>query len=201
MALIVYPPARSFLFPPVPLALVDRKSGGIQNPRAGMLGSHDSMTGAPERHKGEAVELEAHNFVSGFASVGLGAAMGNRQKNKAQDDGGAIDKILPDATNISTRAVDAKGTVADGLVATKHDKTKQPTEVVVWEKARPFMRALADVADVWEVIAKYARSGHHSSVTRYGWGNLHLLTLPYSLVAPYRRPSHSRILLGFAWAV
>ena len=147
------------------------------------------------------MELEAHNFVSGFASVGLGAAMGKRQKNKTQDEGGAIDKILPDATNISTRTIDAKGTVADGLVATKHDKTKQPTEVIVWEKARPFMRALADMADMWEVVAKYARPRHHSSVTSYARGDLDLLTLPYSLVAHYRRLSHSAMLLGFAWAV
>ena len=71
LALIVYPKSRAFLFPPAPIALVDSSTGGLQKPRAGVLGSHDSATGAPENHKGEAVEQEASNFVNAFASVAL----------------------------------------------------------------------------------------------------------------------------------
>lgn len=47
ITLIVYSPAREVLFPPAPVALVDSKSGGVQKPKAGVLGSHDSATGAP----------------------------------------------------------------------------------------------------------------------------------------------------------
>src|SRR5688572_28625678 len=53
--LIMYPPAREIMFPPAPIALVSSK-GGVQKPKAGTLGSTDSATGAPENHKGEAVE-------------------------------------------------------------------------------------------------------------------------------------------------
>lgn len=74
LALIVYPPSRTFLFPPAPVALVNTSTGGIQKPRAGVLGSHDSATGAPENHKGEAVEKEANNFVTGIASVAVSSA-------------------------------------------------------------------------------------------------------------------------------
>jgi hypothetical protein len=56
ITLIVYPPSRGFLFPPAPIALVDSKTGGVQKPKAGVLGSYESATGAPENHKGEAVE-------------------------------------------------------------------------------------------------------------------------------------------------
>ena len=56
IVLIVYPPSRSILFPPAPLALVNASTGGVQTPKAGVLGSHDSATGAPEKHQGEAVE-------------------------------------------------------------------------------------------------------------------------------------------------
>ncbi|KAJ7262333.1 hypothetical protein C8J57DRAFT_1513345 [Mycena rebaudengoi] len=42
LVLIVYSPARALLFPPAPLALVDPVSGGIQKPRAGLLGSTDT---------------------------------------------------------------------------------------------------------------------------------------------------------------
>ncbi|OIW26667.1 hypothetical protein CONLIGDRAFT_663037 [Coniochaeta ligniaria NRRL 30616] len=74
IALITYPPSRAFLFPPAPIALVDKSTGGVQKPAAGVLGSHDSATGAPENHKGEAVEKEASNFVDGIASVAVSSA-------------------------------------------------------------------------------------------------------------------------------
>ncbi|KAB5575305.1 hypothetical protein GE09DRAFT_590991 [Coniochaeta sp. 2T2.1] len=74
IVLIVYPPSREFLFPPAPIALVDKSTGGVQKPAAGVLGSHDSATGAPENHKGEAVEKEASNFVDGIASVAVSSA-------------------------------------------------------------------------------------------------------------------------------
>jgi hypothetical protein len=75
IALITYPPCRPVLFPPAPIALVSG-TGGVQKPKAGVLGSHDSATGAPENHKGEAVEQEASNFVNGIASVALSSATG-----------------------------------------------------------------------------------------------------------------------------
>jgi hypothetical protein len=75
ITLITYPPCRPVLFPPAPIAIVSGK-GGVQKPKAGVLGSHDSATGAPENHKGEAVEQEASNFVNGIASVALSSATG-----------------------------------------------------------------------------------------------------------------------------
>lgn len=76
IVLIVYPPAREFLFPPAPIALVDKSTGGVQKPASGVLGSHDSATGAPENHKGEAVEKEASHFVDGIATVAVSSATG-----------------------------------------------------------------------------------------------------------------------------
>lgn len=76
IALITYPPSRQFLFPPAPIALVNKDTGGVQKPPAGVLGSHDSATGAPENHKGEAVEKEASNFVDGIASMAVTSATG-----------------------------------------------------------------------------------------------------------------------------
>jgi len=48
IVLIVYPPSRELLFPPAPLALVDGSTGGVQKPRAGVLGSVDSATVSSE---------------------------------------------------------------------------------------------------------------------------------------------------------
>src|SRR3954452_19639800 len=55
MILIAYPPSRDYCFPPAPIALIDSKTGGIKRPPAGVLGSDNSLTGAPEKHQGEAV--------------------------------------------------------------------------------------------------------------------------------------------------
>lgn len=148
--LIVYPRARQIMFPPAPLALVDTKSGGLKKPSAGVLGSHDSATGAPEKHKGEAVEQEASNFVSGITSVALSSAAGKHPGDAAEDEGPA--DSAPDPSAIASGAAEAR-TVSTGAkpeAGSKHDKTKQPMEAAIWTKMKPIMHALADVADTWE---------------------------------------------------
>jgi Protein of unknown function (DUF3292) len=152
ITLVVYPPSRAYLFPPAPLALVNSKTGGLQAPKAGMLGSHDSMTGAPEKHQGEAVEQEAHNFVSGFTAITISSATGKHPEGDTAEEKGSDSKI-PDPSAIATNGMDAKATAA-GSNHTKHDKTKQPMEVAMWEKARPVMHGLADIADGWERFGK-----------------------------------------------
>lgn len=152
IALIVYPPSRTFLFPPAPLALVDFKSGGLQKPNAGMLGSENTLTGAPETHEGEALEQEAHNFVNSFAAIGMSAAVGKNPQEKGQDQN-AIDNAYPDPTDLASHKASSRHTAHGTVSKAKHDKTKQPMEVAMWEKARPVMRALADIADVWERFA------------------------------------------------
>jgi hypothetical protein len=150
MALIIYPPAREILFPPAPLALVDTKSGSLKKPAAGVLGSHDSATGAPEKLRGEAVEQEASNFVSGITSVALSSAAGKHPGDVAEDEGPA--DSAPDPSAIAVGASEARA-VSSGSkpeAGSKHDKTKNPMEVVMWAKMKPILHALADVADTWE---------------------------------------------------
>lgn len=76
MVLIVWPRAREGCFPPAPLALIDTKTGGVKKPSSGVLGSEGSLTGAPEKHQGEAVEQEASNFVNSFTSIAISSAAG-----------------------------------------------------------------------------------------------------------------------------
>jgi hypothetical protein len=119
-----------------------------------MLGSHDSLTGAPEKHQGEAVEQEASNFVSSFAHITLSAAAGQHPENDLQDKEGAIDKAAPDPTRIATEAVEAQKSTGDQAPA-HHDKTKQPMEDAMWNQLRPIMHIIGDIADGWERFAKY----------------------------------------------
>lgn len=71
LVLILYPSSRETCFPPAPPALIDSKTGGVQKPKAGVLATDDTLTGAPEKHEGEAVEQEAHSFVNSIATVCL----------------------------------------------------------------------------------------------------------------------------------
>ncbi|KKY37499.1 hypothetical protein UCDDA912_g02489 [Diaporthe ampelina] len=148
--LIAYPRARRILFPPAPLALVDTKSGGLQKPSAGVLGSQDSVTGAPEKHRGEAVEQEASNFVSGITSVALSSAAGKHPGDAAEDEGPG--DSAPDPSAVAVGATEARSVSAGAKpeAGPKHDKTKEPMEAAVWTKMKPIMHALADVGDTWE---------------------------------------------------
>jgi len=152
ITLIVHPPARAVMFPPAPLALVS-STGGVQKPKAGTLGSTDSATGAPENHKGEAVEQEASNFVNGIASVALSSATGKHPQGEPPE-GDEHEKSVPDPTRIAIGAADAKDVTAGATPSAKHDKTKVPMETAMWTKMRPVMHGLADLTDTWERFAK-----------------------------------------------
>ena len=169
IVLIVYPPSRPILFPPAPLALVNSSTGGVQSPKAGVLGSHDSATGAPEKHRGEAVEQEASNFVTGIGSIALSSATGKHDRDDQPDD--ALSKSVPDPTQLASTGATAQASTGGGMptsgevdrsttsdetaVAAHHDKTKQPMEQAMWSKMRPTMHVLGDISDGWERFAKY----------------------------------------------
>merc|ERR1712093_298216 len=152
MVLIMYPPARTYCFPPAPIALIDSKTGGIKKPTAGVLGSDNSLTGAPEKHQGEAVEQEASNFVNGFTSIAISSATGKHPGGDQSDDAtpSSLESRAPDPTHFAIGAADAKDKAAGGEPNAVHDKTKEPMSAAMWSKARPVMHAIADVSDGWE---------------------------------------------------
>ena len=165
--LIMDPASRRILFPPAPLAIVSSKTGNLQIPRAGTLGSKDSLSGAPEAHRGEAVEQEARHFVSGLTSVAISTAAGKGPGDDGNGDsvaGGeseaegiskpvtAIEGVVPDPATLAVGAADAKH-LASGDVASA-DPAKQHVESAMWEKMRPVMRGLTNVIDTWERFAK-----------------------------------------------
>lgn len=149
ITLIVWPESRDIMFPPAPLALVS-SSGGVQKPKAGVLGSTDSATGAPEAYKGEAVEAEASNFVAGIAHVALASASGKHPQAEPPSEEGSAADSAPDPTSIVTGAVDAKSKASGENPNATHDKTKIPMETAMWSKMRPIMHGVQDVADGWE---------------------------------------------------
>jgi hypothetical protein len=153
IVLIIYPPSRTYCFPPAPIALIDSKTGGIKKPAAGVLGSDNSLTGAPEKHQGEAVEQEASNFVNSFTSIAISSAAGKHPQGDptgGEPGGSSLEDSTPDPTDIAHGAADAKDKTAGGQPNAVHDKTKEPMSAAMWSKTRPVMHVIADIADGWE---------------------------------------------------
>lgn len=151
MVLILFPKSRSFCFPPAPLALIDAGHGGVKKPPAGVLGSDNSLTGAPEKHQGEAVEQEASNFVKAFSAIAISSAVGkDKHAAEGKKSDSKLESIAPDPTSVTLDAADAQDKAAGADPAAHHDKTKEPMSQAMWEKTRPVMHALADISDGWE---------------------------------------------------
>ncbi|CZS92139.1 uncharacterized protein RAG0_02633 [Rhynchosporium agropyri] len=152
MVLVVHPPARPYCFPPAPVALIDTKTGGVRKPAAGVLGSDNSLTGAPEEYHGEAVEQEARNFVNGFTSIAVSSATGRHPDTDAEAEVGSssLESRTPDPTKFTMGVADAKDKAAGGKPNEVHDKTKEPMSAAMWSKTRPVMHVIGDISDGWE---------------------------------------------------
>ena len=158
IVLVISPESRSSLFPPAPIALVDKDTGGVQKPKAGVLGSHDSVTGAPENMKGEAAEQEASNLIASVASVAVGSVAGKHDQGTPED--APIESSVPDAMEIVTNAADAQTAAHGEATDETHDKTRQPMKDTVYNAANISMRVLSDIIDTYERLGKYV---HHAS--------------------------------------
>lgn len=164
LALVVYPPCRPLMFPPAPIALVDKDTGGIQKPKAGILGSHDSITGAPEKHKGMAAEQEASNLVASVASVAVGSAVGKHDQDVPDD--APLEDDLPDAMEIVANTADAQSAAHGKVPADSHDKTRQPMRQSVMDAANLAMQVVNDITDTYEKMGKLVRTFAVCSCTR-----------------------------------
>jgi hypothetical protein len=152
--LILSSRARVVLFPPAPLALVDYTTGGIAKPQAGVLGSTDSATGAPESHKGEAVENEASNFVTCIATIATITLTGNDPQEDPKTDRAGVADFMPGPDSIPRTVAVAKDK-ASGVVEPSQDKTKVPMEKAMWDGMRQLIHAICVISDTWERVAKY----------------------------------------------
>ncbi|RDA85874.1 hypothetical protein CP532_4898 [Ophiocordyceps camponoti-leonardi (nom. inval.)] len=145
MTLILFPSSRSACFPPVPPALVSAKTGGVQKPAAGVLASTDSMTGAPEKHKGEGVEQEAHNFINTLSTLAISATAGKNPHGEPHEDNNEV----PDPTKLADGVANVRARTNGSI----HDQTREPVSRAVWNKARPSMHLVCSLNDTWERFA------------------------------------------------
>ena len=142
VALILIPPVRQLLFPG--LAKTDVPNGS--SPTGGQFQSEDSLTGAPENHKGEAAEQEAKNLVDSFATVAMESAAAKYGQTVSED---APDKP---ALIESLEATEAAAGTPTG--DSPEDKTKKPMKKKVSHATDNVMRILSDITDIYEKFAK-----------------------------------------------
>ncbi|KGO77559.1 Protein of unknown function DUF3292 [Penicillium italicum] len=141
VALIMVPSVRLLLFPG--LAKKNTSNGSI--PTEGQSQSEDSLTGAPENHKGEAAEQEAKNMVDSFATVAMESAAAKYGQTVTEDD--------PDRPALiqSLEAADAAAGTPTG--DSPEDKTKKPMKKKVSNATDKVMRIMSDVTDIYEKFA------------------------------------------------
>ncbi len=89
---LIFVIAHDTLFPPVPRALINICTGGLQKPQAGQPGSFNIATGAHETHQGEAVEEEAESLVANIWYL-LSRAVGMHKKPGNPGDSSLEDKV------------------------------------------------------------------------------------------------------------
>jgi hypothetical protein len=135
LVLITYPASRPVLFPPAPFTLTSSTTGELKHPRAGVLSTADTVTGAPETHPGETLEREAANFVASIAQIVLSAAAGENPKS---------DEDMPDPFHAATGAIDTKRHDEDKLPGSE-DKTRKPVEDMMWDIVKPVMKIIGDI--------------------------------------------------------
>ena len=141
------------MFPPAPVAMVDYKTGGVAKPTAGVLGSVDSATGAPENYKGEAVELEASNFVTGLAGIAINISTDDDPQHAEHQKPSQNNPALPQPNEAIVAIATAKDKAA-GIDKPSLDKTKDPMETTMWSAMRPIMHYICNISDAWERFAK-----------------------------------------------
>jgi hypothetical protein len=135
------------------------RTGGIQKPQAGQLGTNDTLTGAPEKQPGEAVEEEAANFVENVRH-NIQRAIG--MHNNPQGEGDPLEGKVPKPIRTVLKTVQAAGS-APGHVTETMNQTQQPMEEIIWSGVNPesiakvlenLPHVIGEVADNWERFAK-----------------------------------------------
>lgn len=168
MTLVLFPSARPKLFPPAPLAAIDSMTGQVQKPVAGSLGSKDSMTGAEEQFRGEAVEREADNFVTELSSIAVSVAVGKEgngagptqveEQNQSlapSVNGSSVDAKIPDVADVTGAVGAQRAASTAGDTSEKNTKqTAVPMKQAMWDNIGFAMTALGTMIDLWEMTGK-----------------------------------------------
>jgi hypothetical protein len=152
LILVLSSRARHIAFPPAPRAMVDQMTGKMVPPGAGVLGSTDTMTGAPENMKGEALENEASNFVVSLCAIATDEMMQKDPEDTEQTRSEEIDQVVP--SRLTQAMIAGKDKVA-GVDKPSQDKTKKPIQKMIWAQREVATKRLRAASDMFERFTKY----------------------------------------------
>lgn len=148
IALILVSPIRPLLFPPPP-------DDSDKKPTTGEHESHDSITGAAEKHKGEAAEQEANNLVNMVATVAVESAAGKYGQGVAENSTETLAEDAPETPSMpGTMEVVPITAEAPGQDGPTEDKTQKPMKKKVSKATNQTMRVISDITDLYERFAK-----------------------------------------------
>lgn len=135
--LILCPSIRTWLFPAAPRAVSDdegAKSGEDAT-------SQDSITGAPERYKGEAAEQEARNLVNSVANVAMESAAAKYGQGISNEESDTASEL-----NMEDVGVKAEEAGENEIP----DRTKRPMKKKIGKATDKVMFVISDITDIWE---------------------------------------------------
>ncbi|OAA80404.1 hypothetical protein LEL_03890 [Akanthomyces lecanii RCEF 1005] len=148
IVMVIFPASRPLCFPHIPPSIVDAKTGGVQKAPAGVMASETSVTGAPETHKGEAVEQEAHSFITSFSKLIMSIT-----SDKDQDKGAPEDDPSPGIAKLSGKIANAKSKTDKDGQESNNDKTEEPMKHAIEDfNPQPLLDTLFAFIDVWECL-------------------------------------------------
>ncbi|CZT21891.1 uncharacterized protein RCC_07757 [Ramularia collo-cygni] len=151
--LVISPKARATAFPPAPISLVGTLSGNLTKPNAGILGSVDSVTGAPENMQGEAVENESSNFVTGLAAIGVNIMSSGEIHGEPNTEENSFSGSMKATPNELVQMIATGKDKAEGIDRPSMDKSKGPMETIMWSFAKSGMTGMESANNIWEKFA------------------------------------------------
>ncbi|EGX96963.1 hypothetical protein CCM_01622 [Cordyceps militaris CM01] len=127
-------------------SIVDATTGGVQMPPAGVMATDTTITGAPESHKGEAVEQEAHSFIASFSKLIMSIT-----SDKDQDKSAPEDDPSPGLAKLSGKIASAKSKTDQDGQGANMDKTADPMKHAIEDfDPKPLLDMLFELIDTWE---------------------------------------------------
>jgi hypothetical protein len=117
----------------------------LENSATGEARKQDSVTGALERHKGEAAEREAHNLVNSVATIAMKSATGKYGQAVSED----AEKVA------EPESLEDVVDTAEGLDESVTTETQKPMKRKVANATDEIMRTMNDLTDTYEKFCKY----------------------------------------------
>lgn len=170
VSLVLFRRTRSLLFPPPSATKTGSGRGDASNNKP-VIEETDSLTGAPEEHRGETAEREASELWNNFANIaaeGASGVYGQDAGEDAPEEQQSVSESVETATAVSTTSSSTAVATASATTESTtteaaapapapggEDKPKKPGKKKASDATNKTMRVISDITDLYERFAKY----------------------------------------------